>query len=90
MAKLQLHPTFPAFQWWVIEKLVGIYANDGNNVVVTIVGRWIDENQEALGQKGITFEEWRRTQGPQAVVKPLKDSKGALDEDKKGENGQRQ
>jgi hypothetical protein len=89
VTKPQLHPTFPAFQRWVIDKLVGIYALDGNNVVVTIVGRWIDENEAALRQKGISFKEWRRTQGPQAVVKALKDDKDSPTEEKDGGSGQR-
>jgi len=55
----QLHPTFPAYPWWVIDKLVGIYANDRNNVVVHIVARWIDENQDSLGGKEITSQRWR-------------------------------
>jgi hypothetical protein len=65
----QLHPTFPSFQWWVVDKLVGIYANDRNNVVVQIVGRWIDENQALLASKEISHQEWRNSQKPQGVVK---------------------
>lgn len=80
----QLHPTFPAFQRWVIDKLVGIYANDGNNVVVAIVARWIDENEEDLRNKGISLEEWRKSMGPQGVVKSMKDGKDTLDEVRAG------
>jgi hypothetical protein len=68
-SEFQLHPTFQPFQWWVIDKLVGIYANDRNNVVVHIVGRWIDENRDSLGSKDITFQGWRDSPKLRGVVK---------------------
>jgi hypothetical protein len=64
----QLHPTFPAFQRWVIDKLVGILANDPTNVVLTIVGRWIDANEEYLKTREVTYGEWRKSLRPQGVV----------------------
>lgn len=70
----QLHPTFPPFQRWVIEKLVGIYANDSTNVLLQIVMQWIDQNREGLKEYGISYEEWRKAQGPQGVVKRLQGS----------------
>jgi hypothetical protein len=70
----QLHPTFPAFQRWVIHKLVGIFATDDTNVLPYIVMRWIEQNGDELKAYGITFDEWRKTQGgPQGIVKALQE-----------------
>jgi hypothetical protein len=67
----QLHPTFPAYQRWVISKLVGIFATDDTNVLPYVVMRWIEQNREELKEYGISFEEWRKSQGPQGIVKEL-------------------
>lgn len=70
----QLHPTFPAYQRWVISKLVGIVAADDTNVLPYVVIRWIEQNQEMLKEYGISVEEWRRSQGPQGVVRALQEA----------------
>jgi hypothetical protein len=84
----QLHPTFPAYQRWVISRLAGIFAADDTNVVPQIVMRWIDQNQEYLRQYGITYQEWQRLQAPRGVVRtpvPLKEERKAPGEEGKGE-----
>jgi len=86
----QLGPTFPDYPWWVIHRLVGIYARDPNNVVVAIVTRWIEQNEEFLGKKGASFEEWQEslTLGPQGLVSPLKASKDKnTPKEENGEDG---
>ena len=70
----QLHPTFTPYQRWVISRLVGIVASDDTNVPPYIVMRWIEQNQEMLKEYGISFEEWRKSQGPQGVVKAIQGS----------------
>lgn len=85
----QLHPTFPAYQRWVISKLVGIFAADDTNVLPHIVMRWIDQNQDYLKQLGITYAEWRGSQSPQGVVKPptpLKRERQVLNLDERDKN----
>jgi hypothetical protein len=64
----QLHPTFPIYQRWVIDKLVGLFANDPPNVVLHIVSRWIDQNEDYLKSREISFAEWRKSLRPQGVV----------------------
>jgi hypothetical protein len=64
----QLHPTFPIYQRWVIAKLVGLFANDPPNVVLHIVARWIDQNEDYLRSRDISFAEWRKSLRPQGVV----------------------
>lgn len=64
----QLHPTFPAFQRWAIKKLVDIVARDDQNVVVYIVGNWLDEHRDTLKEWGITMEVWRQEQEHESNV----------------------
>ena len=79
----QIHSTLTPYQCWVLDKLVGIYANDRTNVVPYIVMQWIEQNQEKLKEYGASFEEWRKAQGPQGVVKvlstPAPEKRGAAD-----------
>jgi hypothetical protein len=83
----QLHPTFPAYQRWVISKLVGIFATDDTNVLPHIVMRWIDQNQDYLQQFEISYQQWRGLQAPQGVVKALIPLREGREEQNPGEGG---
>jgi hypothetical protein len=83
----QLHPTFPAYQRWVIEKLVGILAADNTNVLPHIVMRWIDQNQDYLKGFNITYPEYLDSlRRPLGVVLAMKEEKVAPNTDRSEEN----
>lgn len=56
----QLHPTFPDYPRWALDKLAGKVARDAPNAVVYIVANWMEEHREALRDWGITPEQWLR------------------------------
>ncbi len=72
----------PAYQKWVIEKLVDVMGRNEADVLARIIGQWIDAKEQWLLQHGLDIESFKGVQQrPWGEIRNIRKNKNSNSED---------